>query len=138
MRRIVVLLLLVGIGLWTGWILCERSHATYSCNPKEVNVMRDSTYAYHLEAFQKTVHLSLSNHEVVAWTFDKDTTVDSVSAVFGLSTPFSSHHFEFSDSAAFSGAPVVPAGPTIYDYIITIYPHGHAPVTADPGIIIET
>jgi hypothetical protein len=106
-------------------------------NPKEVNVVADSTYAYHIGTNQKTVSLSKSLHESVVWTFDHDSTVDSVTAVFSGSSPFRSSRFSFADSAAFSGLPTVSAGPTVYSYTVTIYPHGHSPVTADPGIIIE-
>jgi hypothetical protein len=109
----------------------------YSCNPKEVNVNRDSLYKWSLEAYQKTVHVSIGNHEVVAWTFDRDTTIDSVTAVFGSGTPFASARFSFGDSAAFSGAPVVGSSGTTYNYTITVYPHHHASVTVDPGIIID-
>jgi hypothetical protein len=109
----------------------------YSCNPKEVNVNQDSVYKWSVEAFQKTVHVSIGNHEVVAWTFDRLKGIDSVTAVFGSGTPFASAHFSFADSAAFSGAPVVGASGTTYNYTITVYPHGHVPVTADPGIIID-
>jgi hypothetical protein len=108
-----------------------------ACNPKEVNVVTDSTYKYHLALNQKLVHLSLSNNESIVWTFDADSTVDSVTAVFGGPSPFALSRFVFSDSAAFSGRPTVSAGATIYNYTITIYPHGHASTTADPGIIID-
>lgn len=106
-------------------------------NPKEVHVVADSSYAYHIAANQKLVSLSKSLHETVVWTFDHDSKVDSVTAVFSGSSPFRSSRFSFADSAAFSGQPDVSAGHTVYSYTVTIYPHRHSPVTADPGIIIE-
>jgi hypothetical protein len=105
-------------------------------NAKEVNVLVDSTYKYHLAANQDTVHLSKAAHEMIVWTFDQDTTVDSVVALFGTS-PFAQTRFEFSDSAAFSGLPTVMAGATVYNYTLTVYPHGQSPVTVDPGVIID-
>ena len=138
-------------GIVIGWLLCqsgcigggkhllsrERTAASCNCNPKEVNVLVDSTYKYHLAVNQKLVHLSLSAGNIIAWTFDQDSTVDSVTAVFGGTSPFASHHFEFSDSAAFSGCPVVAADTTIYHYTLTVYPHGHSSVSVDPGVIID-
>ena len=143
MRGFLGLFLALLIGLFLGWFFWRggggggRGGTTYVCSPKEVNVVVDSVYKYHLPANQKTVHLSLSAHDFVTWTFDADSTVDSVTAVFGGSSPFASHRFEFADSAAFSGAPRVASGPTIYDYTITVYPHGGSPVTADPGVVID-
>jgi hypothetical protein len=108
----------------------------YSCNPLEVNVIHDSLHVYHVEAFQKTIHLTVANHEVVAWTFDKEAGVDSVTAVFTGASPFASSRFEFSDSAAFSGAPVVAPGATVYNYVIKVYFPGDSAIV-DPGIIVE-
>ena len=62
--------------------------------------------------------------------------MDRPALVFPSGTPFASAHFGFGDSAAFSGLPVVPAGHTNYQYTIAVYPHSHAPVTVDPGVII--
>jgi len=140
MRRTLGIVLALAIGALIAWLWCRMgggSRASSGSNPKEVNVLVGSLYAYHLAPNQKTLHLSLSNHESAFWTFDADSTVDSVTAVFGRLSPFASSHFEFSDSAAFSGTPTVGAGGTIYNYTITVYPHRHGPVTVDPGIIID-
>ena len=138
MRPLIAFLIALLIGILIGWALFHRGGGgSFTCRPKEVNVLKDSTYAYHLAINQKTVHLSLSSHEIVAWSFDQDSTVDSVTAVFSPSSPFASSHFEFSDSSAFSGPPIVGSGPTTYTYTITVYPRSHAPVTVDPGIIID-
>jgi hypothetical protein len=141
MKSSLAIALGVLIGLFIGWWLCSGGcmpfmGASYS-SPKEVNVVSDSTYTYHIGLNQKTIHLSKSLHETVAWTFDHDSTVDSVTAVFSPDTPFASHRFSFADSAAFSGLPVVSPGGRTYGYIVTVYPHGHAPVNVDPGIIID-
>jgi hypothetical protein len=116
--------------------LSGRMRSAMTCNPREVNVICDSTYKYHVAPNQKLIHLSLSNHESIVWTFDADSTVDSVTAVFGAGSPFALSRFVFADSAAFSGPPTVAAGATIYNYPITIY-HGMSSSTADPGIIID-
>lgn len=141
MRSMVAIALAILLGILIGWYMCHGGcmplmGGSYG-NPKEVNVVADSTYVYHIGVDQKTVHLSKSLHESVVWTFDHDSTVDSVTAAFSGSSPFRSSQFSFGDSAAFSGLATVHAGPTVYDYIVTVYPHGHAPVTVDPGIIIE-
>jgi hypothetical protein len=142
MRKVLGILIALLLGAFIGWALWGRGgggggHGASTCGPKEVNVLVDSTYKYHLAINQKTLHLSLGSHDFAFWTFDQDTTVDSVTAVFSPSSPFASSRFEFSDSAAFSGPPVVAAGPTVYTYVLTVYPHAHAPVTVDPGIIID-
>jgi hypothetical protein len=136
------LVLALLLGILIGWFMCRAGcgpfHAAFQyTDPKEVHAVRDSAFAYHIPINQKTVHLSLSEHGTVAWTFDHDASVDSVIALFSGPSPFRSSHFSFADSAAFSGLPTVSAGATIYNYVVTVYPHGHAPVTADPGIIID-
>jgi hypothetical protein len=141
MRTLLAIVIAVVLGIFIGWMMCRSgcmplTGGSYA-NPKEVNVVADSGYAYHIGINQKTVSLSKSLHESVIWTFDYDSKVDSVTAVFSGSSPFRSSRFSFADSAAFSGQPDVNAGPTVYSYTVTIYPHGHSPVTADPGIIIE-
>jgi hypothetical protein len=126
------------LGLALGWYLWHGGGKHIAgCSPKEVNVLVDSTYTYHLSAYQKLMHLSASANDFVVWTFDQDTTVDSVTAVFGGTSPFASHHFEFADSAAFSGTPTVGADTTVYHYTLTVYPHSGSPVSVDPGIIID-
>ena len=141
MRSMLAILFALLLGFFFGWMMCRGGCMSMTggayANPKEVNVIADSTYAYHIGVDQKTVYLSRSLHESVVWTFDRDLTVDSVTAVFSGSSPFRSSRFSFGDSAAFSGLPVVSAGHTVYNYTVTVYPHGHAPVTVDPGIIIE-
>lgn len=137
---LVVLALLVGIMI--GWFMCRGGcgpfHAAFQyANPKEVHAVRDSAYAYHIPINQKTVHLSQGEHETVVWTFDHDAKVDSVVALFSGPSPFRRSHFSFADSADFSGLPTVSPGATVYHYDVTVYPHGHAPVTVDPGIIID-
>lgn len=140
MRSLFGIILILLLGILFGWILfwpgCLHLFSGTYDTPKEVNVVADSTYVYHLEASQKNTQVSISKHESVVWTFDADSTVDSVTAVFTSGTPFASARFSFGDSAAFSGLPVVPAGHINYQYTITVYPHSHAPVTVDPGIII--
>ena len=141
MRPMVTFVLALVLGIFIGWWMCRGGcmpmvGSSYG-DPKEVNVIADSTYVYHLEASQKTRRLSKTQHESVVWTFDRDSTVDSVTAVFSGTSPFASSRFSFADSAAFSGLPVVSAGHTLYHYTITVYPHAQAPVTVDPGIIIE-
>ena len=131
-----IVILLILLLLCLSGRMGGRTHVM-TCNPKEVNVVSDSTYKYHLPLNQKLVHLSISNHESIVWTFDADSTVDSVTAVFGGPSPFALSRFVFADSAAFSGPPTVGSGATIYNYTITIYPHGMSSTTADPGIIID-
>ena len=136
MRNLLIGLVLLAVGLLAGRYLFQTTSQA-GCNPLEVNVNRDSSGHYTLSPNHKTRHLSLSTHDMVVWTFDADSTIDSVTAVFSGSTPFAASHFEFADSAAFSGMPVVAAGPATYPYVITIYPSGAPPDTVDPGIIID-
>lgn len=138
MRRFIIGLVLVAAGVFAGRFLFPTTTSSQAgCNPLEVNVNRDSAGHYTLPPNHKTRHLSLSNHDMVVWTFDADSTIDSVTAVFSGSSPFALSRFEFADSAAFSGMPVVASGPATYPYTITIYPHAAASDTVDPGIIID-
>ena len=144
MRMPMWFLMALVLGVLIGIYVCRpRAHvvpivpAMASCNPKEVHVRKSRVTVFDLEAYHKLVHLSLSNHEMVAWTFDRDATIDSVIALFGSGSPFKRANFSFADSAAFSGMPLVPADTTVYRYTITAYPHGRAPVTVDPGIIVD-
>ena|SRR5436190_19390355 len=137
--RIIGVLIAIAIGIAIGYALWHHGGGGGggACGPKEVNVVVDSTYKYHLGANQKTRHLSLSGHDFVVWTFDQDSTVDSVTAVFTGATPFASSRFEFADSAAFSGVPIVTSSATLYHYTITVYPHSAAADTVDPGVIVD-
>src|SRR5262245_20659299 len=127
MKKIIGYFLAIAIGGFLGWYLCHKGMGGVStppctASPLEVKGVRDSSFAYHIPPGHKTQHLSKSNNEFAIWTFPQDASIDSVVAFFPGASPFASNHFEFADSAASSGLPVVSASGTTYTYTITIYP----------------
>ncbi len=140
MRSLLAILLALVLGVFVGWMLCRGGCWSFTAgtnpSPIEIRLIKDSTYAYHIKPNRKIVGLNKMLKHSVVWIFDRDSTVASVNIDFTGASPFASAHFECGDSAAFSGLPVVAPGHTIYDYIVTVHPQAHAPVSVDPGIII--
>ena len=147
MRAFVGLLIAVVIGVFIGWANFGRGGKMPGggggggggtpavCKPKEINVNKHG-HKYSLELFHKNRHLSWSAHDSAVWTFDQDTTVDSVIVDFGGSSPFTlGGHWNIADSAGFSG-PLKDSTGT-FPYKITVYHHAAHSDTVDPGIIID-
>ena len=55
--RIIGIILVLAVGVAIGYALWHKGGGGGSCSPKEVNVLVDGSYKYHLAVNHKTRHL---------------------------------------------------------------------------------